>query len=166
MGLYIKACRNIKLIGHAQDVDEFDERYDYKVAAYVASVSMQEFPEHATGLEPNGVYSFDEKFTFEAGSYSGYQEWREWLAETVFGVSARVIWDNPQKYVGQPFVELIDFSPTEGYINASISAKLAKDFADHQAVSDNHPDEMDRQRYNGFRKAFEIASDSGFVDFG
>jgi len=102
----------------------------------------------AADLKP-GVYSFDERDSFRAGSYGGYNAWRSELAKFAGYESSTYVWDNREKVAGQPFVELIDFSDCEGVIGPSVSAKLARDFATFQVRADTHPDEYcwpERQR--------------------
>ena len=97
---------------------------------------------------------------FRAGSYSGYNQWRNQLANLV-GTTDKRIWENP---VPGPFVELINFSDCEGTIDSKTSAKLAKDFQEYQGEA-NIKDEHFVQIYNHFRIAFECASDGGSVVF-
>jgi len=109
-----------------------------------------------------------------AGSYGGYNRWREQLAELA-GYPAGDYEQYGRTYQSHcvpcwngeagPFSELINFSDCEGVIGASVSAKLAKDFADFQPKADAHEDDRFRMKYAEWRQAFEMASDSGAVDF-
>lgn len=113
---------------------------------------------------PAGFYSHGDTFGFRAGSYSGYNRWREQLAALVDSTPEKV-WD------GAPvpaFAELINFSDAEGAIGGPVCAKLAKDFADWQDRATEHAktigDLQDREwflaKYADWRKAFD-----GAVDF-
>ena len=104
---------------------------------------------------------------FRAGSYSGYNAWRQWLTSIVHGVEPRDVWSNPDNYKGKPFYELIHFSDCEGCIGPKTSAKLAQDFADYQSTIDAMPDDGTwfKSAYREWRHAFETASGSGFVEF-
>jgi hypothetical protein len=142
-------------------------------ADYIGSQSP-EFAARADGLA-EGRYAAAKTIHFRAGSYSGYNEWREMLAELA-GYPKR--WHEPGYKAGRemhaqgaweapsgPFWELINFSDCEGYIGPKTSAKLAQDFADFQAKADEVPDDWFRNRYAEWRKAFELARDDGAVDF-
>lgn len=117
-----------------------------------------------------GIYSFEESDGFRAGSYSGYGHWRNQLAELAGYPAADR--ENHHKHSATaweaesgPFWEMITFSDCEGTIGAKTSAKLAKDFADHQAKADAHEDELFRGLYAEWRKAFEMAAEEGAVSF-
>lgn len=128
-------------------------------------------PNHASqadrmeGMEPKTWYRVEGKtFGFRAGSYSGYNRWREWLAELAGHGSPQNVWNNPKP---GPFVELINFSDCEGTIGPVVSAKLAKDFAewDDRAKAADKADGYDYGKYREWRKAFEMAADGGAVTF-
>ncbi len=110
-----------------------------------------------------GRYTGEQFHYFRAGSYGGYNEWRDWLSITFLGVSPDEIWKDPDKFEGKPFVELINFGDNEGTIGPITSAKLAKDFQNHAV--DFHSDEWFAGKYHEWQKAFEMASDDGFVIF-
>jgi hypothetical protein len=120
-----------------------------------------EFPGRADELESKAGYRSEEFGSFRAGSYSGYNRWRDDLATLAGWLNAESAW----KAVDGPFWELITFSDCEGVIGAAVSAKLAKDFAEHQQKADVHPDEWFREKYADWRNAFVKASDDGCVDF-
>lgn len=126
-------------------------------------------PDYETldGLDYKYVRGIGNRGHFRAGSYGGYNAWRQWLASIVHGVEPREIWNNPDKYKGQPFYELINFSDCEGVIGPKTSAKLAKDFADYQAQIDAMPDDESwfKHAYKEWRHAFETAANTGFVEF-
>ena len=129
------------------------------------------------GLE--GVYRDEgESAHFRAGSYSGYNQWRERLAELAGyepsphpGIlhagepsSAATVWADPKP---GPFVELINFSDCEGVIGPVTSAKLAQDFAAFQEQADAVEDWEGwfREQYAKWRTAFETAAQGGCVEF-
>lgn len=100
------------------------------------------FHERADGLE-RGYYRYANKAGWRAGSYGGYNRWREWLAKlagyplTDFDPGdgrapdkshAAATWGSDG--VTGPFSELINFSDAEGVIGPQTSAKLARDFAE------------------------------------
>ena len=133
-----------------------------------------DFPGRADDIDESVAYVPLNSFDFCAGSYGGYNYWREQLAELagypkgeyldggVKGEShCAACWSG----VIGPFSELINFADNEGVIGASVAAKLAKDFAEYQAKADAHPDERFRDRYADWRRAFEMAADNGAVSF-
>lgn len=122
-----------------------------------------DFPDHEEGLPKYTAFTAENEFGFRAGSYSGYNHWRDELAKLAGHESDKAAWKNGAD--GKPFYELINFADNEGVIGPKIAAKLAKDFADNQAKADAHEDEYFRERYGYWRKAFEMAAQNGAVEF-
>lgn len=120
-----------------------------------------DFPGRADEIVGGAAYRSEENGHFRAGSYGGYNRWREQLAALV-GKNPYAVWQDPQP---GPFVELINFTDCDGVIGAAASKKLAADFAAHQAQADAHPDNYFRERYAAFRNAFERAAENGCVVF-
>lgn len=123
------------------------------------------FPGREEGLKEWMWYTYCDTMHFAAGSYGGYNRWREELA-ALLGTTPGKIWDNPQP---GPFMELINFADNEGCFGPVVSAKLAKDFVDWQdranAQSNKIEHQFFMQYYNLWRKAFEMASNCGAVKF-
>lgn len=160
MGLDITWYRNLVKVD-----DAGDDPPDWYWRAFV----NEGFPGRAGQIEQGAYYIGTERGHFRAGSYSGYNHWREQLAELA-RYSRRGIGDKPYSEgawaaTAGPFWELINFSDCEGVIGAEVSAKLAKDFAAFQARADTHPDEWFRDRYSVWRFAFEQAAHNGAVAF-
>jgi len=123
------------------------------------------WPGRSEGIISGGVYRINgDTHKFRAGSYGGYNEWREWLTLTMLSTAPREIWDHPELYQGDPFYELINFSDCEGIIGPAISSKLARDFVDHAHMT-ARADAWQRDRYNDWAKAFQLAADFGMVEF-
>lgn len=120
-----------------------------------------------------GNYRGATEFDFAAGSYGNYNEWREWLCRTFLGVEPRAIWDAPEKFAGQPFVELINFSDCEGAIGPVTAAKLLKDFTENKERAKRAADALRQpyerewffKKYLDWKRAFELAKNDGFVIF-
>src|SRR5256885_17238334 len=74
MGLNIPAASKIKWI--ATDLPDEGSYDDY----FWVGAQPDEFEAQADGLVP-GLYETADEMDFRAGSYSGYNEWREQLAE-------------------------------------------------------------------------------------
>lgn len=172
MGLDITAYQKLAP-APAAALDEDGNPADYKnfvsISDHMLAWTEKEWPGRTAGLTP-GVYSFAGSFAFRAGSYSGYNDWRDQLAIMARGIGASRVW----KLEGDrgPFAELINFADNEGTIGPVVAAKLAKDFADFQGKAgvwlDARADMTAwfRQSYANWRKAFEMAADGGCVDFG
>jgi hypothetical protein len=122
----------------------------------------EQFPGRLQGLAPRKyACSADDQFDFRAGSYSGYNAWRDELAKMAGYPSAEYVWYRVTK---GPFLELINFSDCEGFIGPETAAKLARDFAEYQAKAEELGDYF-LGKYEDFRKACEYAADGGAIQF-
>jgi len=176
MGLYITAYRKLTKIDAVFDADgepidpKTRESIDYDFHAYL----NPDFHGRADDIEDRAIYSAQDSFRLRAGSYGGYNRWREQLAKVAgypatdyeqYGRTTKRhdagAWDADSG----PFWELINFSDCEGVIGSAVSAKLAKDFAEFQQAADLVEDEYFRSKYSEWREAFEMASDAGAVHF-
>lgn len=97
---------------------------------------------------------------FHAGSYGGYNRWREDLRNQF----------NPGHDPNGPFYELIWFADNEGSIGPEAAADLLVDFrthADEYAGRHPHPgvDDWYKASYVDWTRAFELAADGGLVRF-
>lgn len=180
MGLDISAYSKIKKVDCVFDEDgePIDtisrERIYYQFRAYV----NPDFDGRADDVTNGSVYTYEgDDYHFCAGSYSGYGQWREELARLA-GYESKPVdrWgtgniQNLHSYgafesTSGPFWETICFSDCEGIIGAEVSAKLAKDFSDFDEKAKTHLAESRfYDKYQQWRKAFELASDSGCVVF-
>jgi hypothetical protein len=163
MGLDISYYRQI-----APDANASEDDWETRVELYPNPA----FPMQADGLS-QGWYAYGTSDGFRAGSYSGYNDWREWLA-TLAGYPEDPDADDRHRHsdgasllAEGPFHELICFSDCEGVIGPKTSAKLAKDFAefDDRARAADEEDGWNYNLYCRWREAFEAASDNGAVDF-
>ncbi len=168
MGLDITAYSGItKLNAHMNDDGEAVDNQTGKTldwSAYCSPYVNPDFPEHAKSLEVSGVYGFEESFGFRAGSYGGYNQWRDALARMAgYAGGAQGAWDSDSG----PFWELINFSDCEGSIDAPVCAKLAADFASFQTKADAYAasNTYFLELYASWRQAFEMAAKGGMVDF-
>jgi hypothetical protein len=149
MGLDITYCGSAEFV-RADDPN--DDNYDWEGGTEAKVYVNPDFAARADGLT-SGIYRVSTTGGFRAGSYGGYNEWREELARLA-GYPA----------VGGPFHELINFSDCEGLIGPITSAKLAEDFA---AFQDKVPADAGwfAEQYANWRVAFDTASRGGFVHF-
>lgn len=118
------------------------------------------------GLVP-GVYSYTETFGFRAGSYSGYNQWRNTLAFLSGHGSAEHAWELCKDGLpaDKPFIELINFSDCEGTIGPKTATKLLADFEKYDKAAQTVEDPWFYSLYEEWRKAFQMASDNGFISF-
>lgn len=172
MGLDITAYRQVALAPNAAvDAGGYPEDYDNHMRVW----SHPDFTGRLEGLTDRAIYTTGtESHDFRAGSYSGYNRWREELAKlagydagdyTCYGTTRQSHCVPCWNGATGPFAELINFSDCEGIIGPVVSAKLARDFAEFQGKADAHTDEWFREKYADWRKAFDLAADGGLVDF-
>jgi hypothetical protein len=172
MGLDITWHRKLTKAAGNEAFDERGElRYDDDWHQFYIN---GDFPGRADEIEHRAAYRSEESDGFQAGSYGGYNAWRNQLAELAGYPKGQYEqhgsrWDSHcvacWNGAAGPFAELINFSDCDGVIGAAVSAKLAADFAEHQAKADAHPDARFREKYALWRHAFEKAADGGCVDF-
>ena len=169
-GLDITAYSGLQIVSNPK-VDAEGDPIDTQNQVRLAPV---EFPERFVGLRANAIYRFTGQYEFRAGSYSGYNWWRNELArlagypasvesrpgkvEKRFDVSA---W----KSKGGPFWELINFSDAEGVIGPVACAKLYRDFVAFKDKAMKHSNADFRESYLEWEKAFALAAKRGAVVF-
>lgn len=167
MGLDIIAYQEIKLIGIC-DEDEYDNCEDWQTTVHIfpTYVNGSHFPEQLqdSDLKSNGVYEYDAAFGFYAGSYFGYNAWREQLAIRFTLAHPKNIWARPDDFKDRPFYFLVNFSDCEGIIAGQATHKLAADFEEHQERAESIGG-LFLEKYNAFSKAFHMARENGFVRF-
>lgn len=173
MGLDITAYRKLTKVESPTQAQLEGDEYDTRFRAHAVDWVEANWPGRTKGVEQGAVYTFTEQFGFRAGSYGGYNRWRDDLAKLAGyplathpaedgGPSyAPGCWANPTG----PFAELINFADNEGVIGSEVSAKLAKDFAEFDERAKTHGDEWFYESFCEWRKAFEMAADGGAVDF-
>lgn len=170
MGLDITAVSKATLIKPDATADEYEGMWCATDCPPIEWISGRtDFPEHMTDVK-HGIYRIDgEHHGFGAGSYPGYNAWRRWLAMNARGRTPETFWGEHGDDSG-PFGKLINFSDCEGVIGPSLSAELLKDFQSHDPTNWHkevygwHQQDL-VDVYEHFRRAFELAADSGFVIF-
>jgi len=112
--------------------------------------------------------------SFRAGSYRGYNQFRDILCKAIHGISADDFWSSGRYWGSEAFGALIDFSDCEGTICYSVAAELYRDFKEYKTifkkyVKENCDDSEDSiyyiDKYNEWMSALKIASDKGLVIF-
>lgn len=163
MGLDVGYFRQLRLA-----VPEPQQRrHDQHVMFTASELEQTEsgWPGFTGGIQP-GVYTFAAFGDFSAGSYVGYDEWRQGLARFAFGKSLERAWmENPKG----AFAELLRFADDSGVIGAAVSAKLARDFAENEDRAVEYAKTQGQDDwlalYRDFKRAFETAADGGAVYF-
>ncbi len=165
MGLDITAYRRL-IPAPGADAEKDWERYRQ-------FHDNHDFPGRCEGLDvsvPHMLPAMTDAnmLSFRAGSYGGYNAWRDILAKLAGYGSARGAWEASDAGRNNgPFWELINFSDCEGTIGPVVAAKLARDFAEWEdrARAANSGDDYWMKLYALWRRAFELAADGGAVDF-
>ena len=131
------------------------------------------FPKQFEGFE-EGVYE-GETWGFRAGSYSGYNEFRQYLSLVGMNAAPETVWGDTKKYLKKPFFEQVNFSDCEGSIGPVVARKLAKDYADNREsfvkfIEMKFKDTTDREyfinKYDEWSMAFsEAGATNGAVLF-
>ncbi|WP_457417766.1 hypothetical protein [Roseateles sp. P5_E7] len=134
-----------------------------------------EFVERFAGLTPGKVYRYQSLFDFRAGSYSGYNHWRNELAKLAgykqtpyksFNGKIELRYDATVWSIKKgPFWELIDFSDAEGVIGPAVCKRVYADFLQYRATAAKHPDEYFRSSYEDWMKAFAMCAKDGAIVF-
>jgi hypothetical protein len=153
-------------------------------AYFLLSPNQACFRQRLSGMKP-GLYAYTRatrRYSFRAGSYSGYNWWRNQLSLFIFGVDDATVWGSPRDFRGDPFVELINFTDCDGRIGTRVSAKLGEDFTTYARSARKHTpvpvesedtqgwDEADqlrywRELYRDFGRAFRLAAKNGALEF-
>ncbi len=179
MGLDITAYSNARKLDalYNEDGEPVDPvtREPFEDGNVTTAYLNDDFPGRADEFTHKGVYAYDEAYGFRAGSYGGYNQWREQLAilagypaiqTTRFGGSVEMRHDaGAWAADAGPFYELIHFSDCEGVIGTAVAAKLLKDFDDNREKAVETGDDYFLSKYDEWRTAFELAAHDGFVAF-
>lgn len=159
MGLDVTAYRGLTRIGFAGGPDEKPPPGTaLRTLAVVWDWAEANFPGRAEGLERGAAYAAEEIRWAVSYSYGTHSAFRNCLARLV----GRADTHAPPP---GPFAEFLCFADNEGYIGPVVSAKLARDFAEHQHLVDASEDDFVREVYLKWRRAFEMAADRGAVSF-
>lgn len=168
MGLDITAYRGLKPAPAAElDADGYPVDYQSHMKPGAGFAwSEKTWPGRCPELVEGTVYSSTEQLAFRAGSYSGYNDWRSWLAKLAGFSGAGDFWDRATET--EPFYELINFADNEGIIGAAAAAELAKDFAEYETrarETSEGSDDWQLVVYGLWLKACEMAADGGAIEF-
>lgn len=163
MGLDITACSKLVLVQAedtsrkrtAEESDAWYERMDAENLVHIYNAGFNRIAPWVPGL-----YRCDgEWHGFRAGSYSGYNEWREWLASLI-ATTPEAVWNG---LVPTHFRELIDFSDCEGTIGTEACVRLLADFREWAPKVGTEG--RYAEKFREWLRAFELGADSGAVRF-
>lgn len=166
MGLLVTGYSNLKATN--MSIKEFEDLDDRD--GLVRFCINEEFPGRNGEIQEGIVYTYDDCFSFDC-SYSNYNYWRSSLAEVAkYPANYDHKWESISADL--PFYSLIYFSDCEGVIGLEYCQKLAKEFLQYQndakAYSDLLASDMGwyfLERYENFKKVFDLASQNGAVKF-
>jgi hypothetical protein len=188
MGLDIRAYSRLDYIGHGTDGQHDDEdccyTEDYS-RRHIPAYAYDSFPHALEGIPGNPdirretgssgdgflnagyfqVTSATETHGFPAGSYGGYNRWREHLGKC-FG------WSRDTE---DPFMELIYFADNEGTILWKPARELLKDFEEGrekwlaycttEGLTGSPYGMWYLEVYEDWAQACKLAADGGLLDF-
>lgn len=166
MGLDCTAYKNIKKINE-EDIryDEYKDEEGNVVDKYPNNgivFYINDISHAAKDIDGKAVYSYEESYGWRAGSYSGYNSWRNNLAKLAGWESDHDAWENGK--LGDSFYELINFSDCEGTLGTEVCKKLLKDFIEFEDKV-NKNDTYFYNLYLEWKKAFTIAAENGAISF-
>lgn len=176
MGLDINYYENIQEEEDLKYNDDNGEVVDSRTGKIVNEDYFRIFtnwlPERCEDIDPDIIYSFKEAGRFYAGSYSGYGDWRNWLAK-IAGYEPKLKEKRPYaesawEATEGPFWELIYFSDCEGVIGTKVSRKLYQDFLDFDIIAEEREQPLENyfySKYKEWKEAFRVASNNGVVEF-
>lgn len=167
MGLDVTAYNNLEYV-EPLDWDRYEDLYDLDKDVTYLQVNPH-FPDSSVGVV-EGIYRVteaSERFGWHAGSYSGYNRFRERLAESV-GYWPSDCWEDPESYMDKPFYELVNFSDCQGTLGTEACKSLYQDFVENRQAFVGLVGKDDFmgfvQRYDDWTEGFRIASNNGYVD--
>lgn len=176
MGLDIIAMSNMVKVENPESDPNWDAEFEYLSDGYKA-YHLRGMERSFSGLEEDAWYRMTEDsdiVEFRAGSYGGYNEWRNALALLGAGIRADEMWADPDKYQDYPFFLLINFADNEGSIGPNAASLLDMQFAvgrteiDQKArahFTDDHEYEWFMDKYDDWAEAFKLARENGMVYF-
>jgi hypothetical protein len=180
MGLDIPAASCLRYARPIPEGDEFDRLEEEADAQdkcldelyFLLYPNDPDWEEHLSGMRP-GLYEYTpatEQHSFRAGPYGGYNWWREHLSRFALGVKPNAVWENPRRFAGRPFAELINFTDCDGRIGTRLAAKLVADFraqADRAAAyaATIEQGQSFLENYRDFARAFALAAQEGALAF-
>ena len=153
MGLDITAYSNIK----KRELLEYEEgEYYFSNSGFIQS-NMPNIENKEIQIE------FDEEFGFRAGSYSGYNRFRNELCLVSNNISAEKLWNSENENL--KFYWFVNFTDCDGYIGTSYCKILYDEFYKYEKGIKLILDKYYHQTYDNFKEAFRLGANNGLVDF-
>lgn len=172
MGLDITACEHAQLVTETHERERGEEPPCYESIEYGGlghrTAWVDEGFRHALGglIEGACYTTSGETISFRAGSYSGYNAWRDALCRAANGVVASFVWSDVERWRDAPFFHLINFSDCEGTIGPAVCARLAEQFREQREfVRPKLEPGYWAELYDRWQRAFELAAVDGMVVF-
>jgi hypothetical protein len=186
MGLDIYAVSHLRYVrpmprGKAMDRLEAEAAEQGKSLGELYFILRGNYSRHRARLGGMkvGLYArtkASKSFGFRAGSYSGYNWWRNELSLFALDEEASNVWVEPRSFRGKAFWELIDFTDCGGRIGTTVAAKLAADFTAHAKRAARHAPTIEMaenpdagtywlETYRDFATALKLAARDGALTF-
>lgn len=164
MGLQITAYNRLELVeGCKEQEKDYFENVNSRV---ITLFDNPEFPFHIGTLNGQSLYKVKgQSFSFRSGNTKSFKDWKEWLAKVGGYGSLSDAWKS--KHYG-PFLELLNFSDSEGTIGPVLARKLSQDFNDYEKFAKEKSNDLTYgyEFYKNWKKAFNLAAkDNGVVIF-
>jgi hypothetical protein len=161
-GLDVSAYSKLVEVEHpVLDADGFPKDAEHEIR-----LSPVDFPERFEGLKADAVYRFGESFDFRAGSYTGYNWWRNELAKLAGYPAPDKRYDaSAWNAKSGAFWELINFSDAEGVLGPVVCKKLYADFVSFHKAAMRHPNRDFVESYEAWERAFKLAAEHGAIVF-
>lgn len=161
MGLDITACSRIRAAAANEDDDSVS----------MLTVSKGAEVQGAPWKDGDRVVTYGDEVHFRAGSYSGYNRWREWLARSA-GTTPEAIWSEGGT-TGNDLDLLINFSDCDGTFGSAAAHRVALALAAHRVAFERWAkenllaDEVDYalSRYDLWTAAMRTAAQGGVLIF-
>ena len=158
MGLDINAYKKLTEVENPQWDENAEELLNWESEVQFGESmdwSEKHFKGRGEGIDSKKVYKWEDVYEFRAGSYSGYNVWRDELERFS---------------EGNQFYELINFADNEGVIGYVVSEKLYNDFKDNELRAKEYSKNISDgeywfEKYKEWEKAFEYAKEGGAVEF-
>lgn len=164
-----------------------DEIYEQGLQYYMPTAlawSDQAFPNRCPEFKSDQWYAYDASYSFRAGSYGGYNVFREGLA-VLAGVVSEEMWREGRRGAegmydlpavkalesdptSRPFGELIMFADNEGVIGTACAKRLFADFINHREAAKalfNEEGMRWMDAYDHWIEGLRHATDGGAIDF-
>lgn len=144
MGLNVCATGNLKRLGNVDwdndgVINIIHDDFDY------------------CDLDEGQYESTGEYYSFRAGSYGGYNQFRKLLSLAANGISDSDVWESTDSSTSLPFYYLINFSDCEGTIGPSVSQILHTQFIENrERIIRNLKHEPDLSKETEDPLAFEL----------